>query len=1229
MATESSQAISASELIPQIKLLGVATPNRPAQPVQIAAPAINTGLSDAAVGNIDQRINTGFDTVRRGIGTGQQEINKQVSNAIQVSQNTAIERSSVASADSGVGGLVGGIMQLYQVYQGIQTIQAKAEAARIRKQQEAELPLLLEEAQNLAATAPTIIKGEGGYTAYRGQTQELLSRLSHVAYSYDKDGVATPNTALYQQIAGLLYDPADKIITDESKYRTDSRRKAQEISIETQAKTLLLTQQSALSALEVTTDPTKREDILSGLLISTRDGVQALPYEAQQQVISTVLGDILKSNQIGLREKSKLAAQLEGFQKGLEQLNAARQNFVNAGDTADSRAQYRADVLTIDAQNGTDFFKEFGNPTADAEKLQALADRQAEVRKAAQAATDKISPAGLVEWNQQEFGVYAYGLSLPGGNLDTFEQQFVTGYDPRSSLNASKVIGVARDAKKYREWYYGTRANQIKDIDASIAQLNAGTVDKIRGQLASEEGRVQAKNQLDALMAKINAADAFGSTGLQEAYARLLAGLGNIQGNVGSGSNSQVESLTREWVQLRSELVKVEQARRTALQNQTVVNFGVLGQYGFNIDPGLDQANFSKLQKLREQQEKDLFQAAELIRQRREASGAPPPQSNFRNPPLMTVDNGGKQTYLPFAPGTDATITDTIRYREEVGRNHNGIDIGVAAGTPIIAYTSGRVVVRPFDAEGYGNYIDIVATDGKVHRFAHMQGISVKDGQQIKPGDVLGKVGSTGRSSAPHLHWEIRNGETFGAEGRLNPLDVMQGYTAQPRQNRNAVAQTIPPNSVQLTNYFIRNGVLYDARTGKASPNPFTTANPVRNQGQLSNLPRLEAKFGKRFTGSQAVDWGIPDVKAGNDGNANFGYEFLANNPQERLALHRTATELKIPAQWLADVIGYESGFNSTIKNSLGYTGLIQFGAEAAQDLGVTQDQLAKMPFIKQLEYVKRHLQKAGNINSITELGVYIHGGSGRLAALRAGDRSVLNLSDGSVTTGQYIANLGTNGRGYNNPDAPINLQSRGRLSTTPTRTTSQINLTPSNDNRSNFGYATLQQNQPLLTELNKAGNNLGVPAQWLADIAAYNTGSTFVAPDYTSHDMFGAANMLERNGVISAQRFQGLTQQQQLEKLTEYLKPVSSQITSADRLYIATRYGKSELLKYISGDRTRVNEVRSVLRKLGKDVGRQYTSQLFDRRHLTQHNNYISNCAMCQSMSTQAFIPHEVLKDV
>ena len=106
-------------------------------------------------------------------------------------------------------------------------------------------------------------------------------------------------------------------------------------------------------------------------------------------------------------------------------------------------------------------------------------------------------------------------------------------------------------------------------------------------------------------------------------------------------------------------------------------------------------------------------------------------------------------------------------------RMHEGIDVGAPYGTPIHATAAGTVTLAGHKG-GYGNFVSIDAGHNLSMGFGHMSRIAVRRGQHVAAGQVIGYVGSTGLSTGPHVHYEVRRG------GRpINPLSVKLTSMAQ------------------------------------------------------------------------------------------------------------------------------------------------------------------------------------------------------------------------------------------------------------------------------------------------------------------------------------------------------------------------------------------------------------------------------------------------------------------
>lgn len=88
-------------------------------------------------------------------------------------------------------------------------------------------------------------------------------------------------------------------------------------------------------------------------------------------------------------------------------------------------------------------------------------------------------------------------------------------------------------------------------------------------------------------------------------------------------------------------------------------------------------------------------------------------------------------------------------------RHHRGIDLAASTGTPIRATADGSVSTSGW-AGGYGLLVAIDHAGGVQTRYGHMSRLNVLPGQQVRQGEVIGFVGSTGASTGPHVHYEVR-----------------------------------------------------------------------------------------------------------------------------------------------------------------------------------------------------------------------------------------------------------------------------------------------------------------------------------------------------------------------------------------------------------------------------------------------------------------------------------------
>lgn len=113
----------------------------------------------------------------------------------------------------------------------------------------------------------------------------------------------------------------------------------------------------------------------------------------------------------------------------------------------------------------------------------------------------------------------------------------------------------------------------------------------------------------------------------------------------------------------------------------------------------------------------------------------------------------------------------TSGYGMRFNKLHTGVDIAAAIGTPIVAAASGVVIFAGWSNKGLGYQVSIRHADGNVSVYGHNQRLLVTSGQTVERGQQIAEMGSTGFSTGPHLHFEIRpNGRKA-----VNPIAFLPG----------------------------------------------------------------------------------------------------------------------------------------------------------------------------------------------------------------------------------------------------------------------------------------------------------------------------------------------------------------------------------------------------------------------------------------------------------------------
>lgn len=149
-----------------------------------------------------------------------------------------------------------------------------------------------------------------------------------------------------------------------------------------------------------------------------------------------------------------------------------------------------------------------------------------------------------------------------------------------------------------------------------------------------------------------------------------------------------------------------------------------------------------------------------------------------------SLDNGGVPTVQPTVIAIPSRMpVEGVRLSSDYGmrnhpviggrRAHKGVDLAGPTGTPVYATADGLVETAK-NFSSYGLYVRIEHGARLETRYAHMSRLAVAAGERVKKGDIIGYIGSTGRSTGPHLHYEVRiDGEA------VNPIPYMVESEAQ------------------------------------------------------------------------------------------------------------------------------------------------------------------------------------------------------------------------------------------------------------------------------------------------------------------------------------------------------------------------------------------------------------------------------------------------------------------
>ncbi len=196
-------------------------------------------------------------------------------------------------------------------------------------------------------------------------------------------------------------------------------------------------------------------------------------------------------------------------------------------------------------------------------------------------------------------------------------------------------------------------------------------------------------------------------------------------------------------------------------EEQRHAGFGGINRYksleGFN-NSEMVIATTKRLDIIKKQmtiQSKSLDEITKLAAEKEKLLAAIPAIQPINNEELTRMASGYGWRSDPFT---------------KARKMHYGMDFTSPRGTPIYASGDGKIIRADNNSSGYGKHIRIDHGYGYLSLYAHLSKYNVKKGQKVKRGDLIGFVGSTGRSEAPHLHYEV-----WKDKDRINPINFYYG----------------------------------------------------------------------------------------------------------------------------------------------------------------------------------------------------------------------------------------------------------------------------------------------------------------------------------------------------------------------------------------------------------------------------------------------------------------------
>lgn len=320
--------------------------------------------------------------------------------------------------------------------------------------------------------------------------------------------------------------------------------------------------------------------------------------------------------------------------------------------------------------------------------------------------------------------------------------------------------------------------NQIEEVEKEVSSLG-NQVEDLKKSISEKEEDLKDKKRIleeRLVISYMNGENTYLDALLSGGIVSFISNYETIK-QIVEYDNNLIKEVDNVKKALESEKVQVENVKIAKeaksnelkkLKNNKQEKVNKLTEEQKAIQQKIDEYDaqekeFDRLEKLALEREK---KEAEEARRKAAEAAANGNKDKGQSSNTGTGNKGQSSGSFTWPVPSSHRITSPYGYRihpiSGTKKFHSGIDIGASGGSPIVAADGGKVILASNGWNGgYGNYIIISHANGYTTRYAHCQALYVKEGQEVKKGETIAGVGTTGSSTGNHLHFEIRlNGET-------------------------------------------------------------------------------------------------------------------------------------------------------------------------------------------------------------------------------------------------------------------------------------------------------------------------------------------------------------------------------------------------------------------------------------------------------------------------------------